>query len=63
MLGVAAVLDLTGLPSRIVAEYIRRGHFPAPRKIGDFVGWSAHEVRAWLDCRAQSAWAAARASR
>ena len=57
VLGVAAVLDMVGLPAPVIAEYIRRGHFPGPRQIGEIVGWSVHEVRTWLDCRAQAAWA------
>lgn len=46
------VSELTGLPRSTLYDYIRRGLFPAPVRLGArSVAWHSHQVLAWIESR------------
>lgn len=46
------VEELTGLARSTIYEFIKRGSFPAPVRIGKrAVGWRYREIESWLESR------------
>mgnify|MGYP001827885958 CR=1 FL=1 len=49
LIGLAEVLDRTGLSRSTIYNYINAGLFPRPRKLGPRrVGWLEREIEAWI---------------
>ncbi|MBF0131161.1 MAG: AlpA family phage regulatory protein [Magnetococcales bacterium] len=47
-----AVSEITGLSRSTLHDYVRKGIFPVPVKLGPRnVGWKASQVSAWINSR------------
>lgn len=51
-LRISQVIEITGLARSTIYERIKQGDFPRAYKLGvRAVGWSSHEVFAWVNNR------------
>lgn len=49
---MAEVIKLTGYGRASIYNFMSAGSFPQSKKLGlRAVGWSSHEVQAWIDAR------------
>jgi prophage regulatory protein len=55
LMGMAAVCELTGMSRQTIYNWLARGQFPTPRKLGPAqvspIAWLESEIRDWMESR------------
>jgi prophage regulatory protein len=55
ILRIAGVCEVTGAKPPTIYEWVRKGRFPKPVKLGPrFSGWYSDEVQEWINSRPRS---------
>ncbi len=48
LLRMSEIIKLTGVRRETINKRVRRGAFPAPRKMGHAIAWLESDVTAWM---------------